>query len=128
MDFPEIRDYLLSFPRTEETTPFDETTLVYKVEGKMFAMIDMVHSDRISLKCDPERALDLREEYADIEGAFHMNKKHWNMVRTEGDLPGPFIREMIRDSYLLVISGFPKSKYAQLLKLFADWETETIDN
>ncbi len=127
MDLFELRDYCLSLPHTEETTPFDETTLVYKVDGKMFAMTDMVQSDRVSLKCDPERALDLREEYSDIEGAFHMNKRHWNMVRTDGDLPASFIREMIRDSYLLVVGGFPKSRRAQLLKLFADWEEKNVD-
>jgi predicted DNA-binding protein (MmcQ/YjbR family) len=122
MDLLELRDYCLSLPLTEETTPFDETTLVYKVAGKMFALTDMVEADRVSLKCAPERALDLREEYADIEAAFHMNKTHWNMVRLDGDLPAEFIKEMIRDSYILVLGGFPKGKRAQLLKLLTDWE------
>ena len=67
MDILELRTYCLSFPESEETTPFDETTLVYKVAGKMFAMTDMIHADHVALKCDPSLALDLREEYPDID-------------------------------------------------------------
>ena len=109
MDILELRTYCLSFPESEETTPFDETTLVYKVAGKMFAMTDMIHADHVALKCDPSLALDLREEYPDIDAAYHMNKRHWNSVRLDGDLPAAFIRKMVRDSYLLVIGGMSAS-------------------
>lgn len=77
MDLFELRDHCLSFPETDESTPFDETTLVYKVGGKMFACTDMVESDWVALKCDPDHAIDLKEEYGDIGEARHFNKKHW---------------------------------------------------
>lgn len=122
MDLFELRDYCMSFPETEETTPFDETTLVYKTAGKMFAMTDMVQADHVALKCDPERAVELRERYPEIGGAFHMNKKHWNSVRLDGDLPAGFIRKMIRESWFLVVKGMPRSKREQLQRLFIEAE------
>ena len=109
MDILELRTYCLSFPESEETTPFDETTLVYKVAGKMFAMTDMIH---------------LREEYPDIDAAYHMNKRHWNSVRLDGDLPAAFIRKMVRDSYLLVIGGMPRQPRERLTKQFIEAENE----
>ena len=124
MDILELRTYCLSFPESEETTPFDETTLVYKVAGKMFAMTDMIHADHVALKCDPSLALDLREKYPDIDAAYHMNKRHWNSVRLDGDLPAAFIRMMVRDSYLLVIGGMPRQPRARLTKQFIEAENE----
>lgn len=103
MDVLAFRDYCLSLPLTEESTPFDETTLVYKVGGKMYAYGDMVDFERIAVKCDPEEAVALREEYADVMPAWHSSKKHWNDIRTAGDLPDSFIRRQIRNSYLLVL-------------------------
>lgn len=103
MDILTFRDYCLSLPMTEESTPFDETTLVMKVGGKMYAYTDMVDFEWIALKCDPDEAIALRERYSDITPAFHSNKKHWNGVRTAGDLPDAFIREQIRNSYMLVL-------------------------
>lgn len=105
MDILTFRDYCLSLPMTEECTPFDETTLVMKVGGKMYAYTDMVSFEWVALKCDPDEAIALRERYSDITPAFHSNKKHWNGVRTAGDLPDAFIREQIRNSYLLVLSN-----------------------
>lgn len=90
MDVLAFRDYCLSLPFTEECTPFDETTLVYKVGGRMYAFADMVGFERIALKCDPEEALLLRERYPDeVTPAWHTNKRLWNDVRTTGDLPMP---------------------------------------
>lgn len=126
MDLFELRDYCLSFPVTEETTPFDETTLVYKVAGKMFAMTDMVDTCSVSVKCAPDRAVELREEYSEIEPAFHMNKRHWNSVRLDGDLPASFIRRMIRESYFLVINGMNRCQRDRLTKLFIDAEGQTV--
>lgn len=122
MDILELRDYCLSLPETEETTPFDETTLVYKVAGKMFALTDMVTGESVTLKCEPSLALDLRETYREIDAAYHMNKKHWNSVRLDGDLPSAFIRKMICDSYLLVVDGMSRSKREALTKCFIEWE------
>ena len=79
-------------------------TLVYKVGGRMYAFADMVDFHRVALKCDPDEALQLRERYPrEITPAYHANKRLWNDVRTTGDLPDAFIREQIRNSYLLVL-------------------------
>ena len=103
MDVLEFRDYCLSLPLTEESTPFDETTLVYKIGGKMFACADMADFGHIAVKCDPDEAQRLREEYPEVGIAWHFNKRHWNGIRTDGDLPDAFLREQIRNSYLLVL-------------------------
>lgn len=103
MDILEFRDYCLSLPLTEECTPFDETTLVYKIGGKMYACADMAEFGHIAVKCDPDEALRLREQYPEVSIAHHFNKRHWNGIRTDGDLPDAFLREQIRNSYLLVL-------------------------
>lgn len=122
MDILELRAYCLSFPESEETMPFDETMLVYKVAGKMFAMTDMLHADHVALKCEPSRALDLRDAWPDSDAAWHMNKKHWNSVRLDGDLPSAFIRQTICDSYLLVIGGMPRQPRERLTRQFTEAE------
>lgn len=78
MNIESIRDYCLSLPFVTEDFPFDETTLVFRIMGKIFAMTDLENIDWFVLKCDPERALDLRDKYSEITGAWHMNKKYWN--------------------------------------------------
>lgn len=103
MDVLSFRDYCLSLPLTEESTPFDETTLVYKIGGKMYACADMNDFGQVAVKCDPDEAVRLRERYEEIGPAYHFNKTHWNGIRTAGDLPDAFIREQIRNSYLLVV-------------------------
>ena len=103
MDVLSFRDYCLSLPMTEESTPFDETTLVYKVGGRMYACADMVDFATVAVKCDPDEAIALRERYAEVTAAYHFNKRHWNGIRTDGDLPDAFLREQIRRSYLLVL-------------------------
>lgn len=106
MDILELRRYCLSLPLAEECTPFDETTLVFKIGGKMFCYTDMVEFRWIAVKCDPDRAVLLRERYPElVTPAFHSNKRHWNGIRTDGDLPDAFIREQLRHSYLLVAAG-----------------------
>ena len=117
MDVLSFRDYCLSLPMTEETTPFDETTLVYKVGGRMFALADMVDFTAVSVKCDPDTAIRLREEFPEITPGGHLNKRHWNTIRTDGDLPERFVREQIRNSYLLVLrqNVTPKSLREEIL-------------
>ena len=114
-----FRDYRLSLPLTEECTPFDETTLVYKVGGKMYAHADMENFGRVAVKCDPDEAVSLREEYPDVTPAWHSSKKHWNDIRTTGDLPDAFIRTQIRNSYLLVLrqNVTPKSLREEILAM-----------
>lgn len=124
MDILELHDYCISLPETEESTPFDETTLVYKVGDKMFACSDMIDDTWVSVKCDPERAIELREQYDEITPAKHFSKKHWNTLRLDGDLPASFIREQIRDSYLLVVKGMPRAKRDYYTKLFIDFESK----
>ena len=118
MTFDDLRTYCISKPATTESLPFDETTLVFKVAGKMFALGDMdARPVRVSLKCDPERAAELRDEYDAIEAAFHMNKRHWNTVTFDGSLRDAMLRELVDHSYELVVSGLPKAARAELTRL-----------
>jgi len=111
MDLAEFREYCLNKPDTTEGTPFGPTVLVFKVDGKMFALaaLDEV-PPTVNLKCDPELALDLRDRYEQVRPGYHMNKKHWNTVEIEGGIPDPELRKMIDHSYELVIKGLPKPR------------------
>ncbi len=122
MDVLSFRDYCLSLPMTEESTPFDETTLVYKVGGRMYACADMVDFATIAVKCDPDEALLLRERYPEVGAAYHFNKRHWNGIRTDGDLPDAFLREQIRNSYMTVLrrSVTPRALRDELLAYVAE--------
>lgn len=104
MSIEEIRNFCLSLPYSEETLPFDDTTLVYKVAGKMFAVTDLEHSDRVVVKCDPDLAIELRDRHEEISAAWHFNKRHWNAISLNGDLSERFIFEQIFNSYMLVIN------------------------
>lgn len=109
MYLEEIRDYCLSKKGTEETFPFDATTLVFKVFGKMYALIDIDEARSINLKCDPERAEELREQYDGIIPGYHMSKKHWNSVYFNSDVPAKLMKEMLVNSYELVVKGLKKT-------------------
>lgn len=103
MDIIGFREYCLSLPFTEECTPFGESTLVLKVGGKIFAAADMEHFDAFVVKCDPDKAVTLRDAHPEITEAYHWNKRWWNAVSVCGDLPESFLREQIFQSYMLVI-------------------------
>lgn len=103
MSIEEIRTYALSLPYTVETMPFDDTTLVYKVGGKWFAVADLDQNDKVVVKCDPDIAIELRDLHEEITEAWHFNKRHWNAIRLTGDLAESFIYEQIYNSYMLVI-------------------------
>lgn len=103
MDIVEFREFCLSLPDVEETLPFDDTTLVYKVGGRMFAMVSLERPDHFAVKCDPERAIILRDRYPQITAGWHLNKRHWNDVRFEGRLGDEALRGEIRHSYMLVV-------------------------
>ena len=103
MSIEETRDFCLSLPYSEETLPFDDRTLVYKVAGRMFAITDLEQSDRVVVKCDPDIAITLRDRYEEISAAWHMNKRHWNAIQLNGDLSESFIFRQIYNSYMLVI-------------------------
>jgi predicted DNA-binding protein (MmcQ/YjbR family) len=117
MDLSACCDLCLSFPHVEEDTPFGPDTLVFKVAGKLFALTAPGEfPPRMNLKCDPERALRLREEYDAVTPGYHMNKRHWNTVRLDGSLPSNLVRGLVRHSYDLVVAGLPA---AVRQKLFA---------
>ena len=124
MNIEEIRNYCLSKAGTEETLPFDEDTLVFKVVGKMFALISITEPDSINLKCDPEYAVELREKYDAVKPGFHMNKKHWNTVELHTGLDAIFICELINHSYEQVVAGLPKKLQNEVFKMTrkATWE------
>ncbi len=110
MNIEELREYCLSKKEVTESFPFDETTLVFKVMGKMFLLTDTEGDFSINLKCDPEKAVDLRERYSSVKPGYHMNKKHWNTIYIDGSVDDGLICRWIDDSYDLVVSKLPKSK------------------
>ena len=107
MNVESVRDYCLSLPLATEDFPFDETTLAFRVLGKIFAMIDLDNTEWFVLKCDPDYAVELRDKYPEIKGAWHMNKKHWNQVSLSGELQDGLIQRLIRHSYAEVVKKMP---------------------
>lgn len=118
MNLEDVINSCLALPESEQTTPFGPDTLVFKVAGKMFAAsgIDDIPA-RVNLKCDPERALELRDRYNSVKEGYHMNKKHWNTIELGGDVPEKFVVEMIEDSYKLVVEGMKKVDKERILGL-----------
>jgi len=112
MNLEEIREYCISKPGVTEGFPFNDTALVFKVARKMFALLDLSEESRgISLKCDPELAIELREKHSEVTPAWHFNKKHWNSVRF--DLAGKNeLMEWIDHSYELVRNSLSKKEQA----------------
>jgi predicted DNA-binding protein (MmcQ/YjbR family) len=107
----ELRDYCLSFTGAEETFPFGPETSVFKVAGKMFALSQLdADSLRVSLKCEPGLAEALRGAHAAVLPGYHLNKRHWNTVIIDGSVPDETIRDMIEDSYDLVVSKLPRAR------------------
>ncbi|MDA8692848.1 MmcQ/YjbR family DNA-binding protein [Saprospiraceae bacterium] len=118
MNIESLRDYCLSKVGAEESFPFGEDTLVFKVMNKMFALLPLnIEVPRINLKTDPEWSEDLRESYSQIYGAFHMNKKHWNSVDIENGLEDALIVKMVDHSYDLVVAKLPKKLKEELALL-----------
>ena len=105
MDVEAIRAYCLSKKGTSEGFPFDNTTLVIKVGGKIFILISLDGDPSMNLKCDPDRAIDLREANPAIIPGYHMNKKHWNTVVLDGSLSKNLLMEMIDHSYNLILQS-----------------------
>ena len=115
MNIEEFRTYCLSKKYVTECFPFDETTLVFKVADKMFALCGLDrHPTQVNLKCDPEKAIQLREDYEDVIEGFHMSKKHWNTITIEGSISKELIVELINHSYDLVVKGMTKKKQREL--------------
>lgn len=111
MNVEDLYNYCLTIPGSEATTPFDDVTLVMKVCGKMFALIPLDEERLcISLKCEPEKALLLREKYRCVEPAFHMNKTLWNTIYITGEMPDDELKKWIHHSVDEVIKKLPKIK------------------
>jgi predicted DNA-binding protein (MmcQ/YjbR family) len=111
----ELRDHCLGFPGSEETFPFGRQTSVFKVAGKMFALSRLAQSPlQISLKCEPALAQQLRDAHPEVLPGYHLNKRHWNTVVVDGSLPEKVIRDMIEDSYDLVVSNLPAARQREL--------------
>ncbi len=102
-----IREYCISKNMVTESLPFDNDTLVFKVAGKIFALMSLSGNFGLNLKCDPERAIDLREQYSEITPGYHMNKTHWNTLLLTGNLPEKLIFELIDHSYDIIVKSLP---------------------
>ncbi|MQY80455.1 MAG: MmcQ/YjbR family DNA-binding protein [Bacteroidetes bacterium] len=110
MNIEDIRNFCLLKKGVTEGFPFDEETLVFKVAGKMFALVDLEDDLSINLKCDPEKVPELREQFPAVIPGYHMNKKHWNTVIIDGSIRDELIREWIDDSYNLVVKKLMSSE------------------
>jgi predicted DNA-binding protein (MmcQ/YjbR family) len=111
MNLQDLREYCLAKPGVEETTPFGPDTLVYKVAGKMFLLTGFEYSPvQFNVKCDPEKAIDLRERYPCVQPGYHMSKKHWNTILVDGSVSIKLVKEWIDDSYQLVVEGLSKKE------------------
>ncbi|QQM43413.1 MmcQ/YjbR family DNA-binding protein [Streptomyces liliifuscus] len=112
----ELRTFCLSFNATVEDFPFSPEISVFKVLGKLFALTSLdARPLTVNLKCDPDDAVRLRAEYEGlIIPGYHMNKRHWNTVTADGDLPDRLVRELVEDSYDLVVAGLPRSERLRL--------------
>ncbi len=109
MDQERLRTYCLSKPLVTEGTPFGPDTLVFKVLDKAFALMALsAIPGSVNLKCDPERALQLREAWPAVKPGYHMNKKHWNTVQLDGSVPDKLFLEWVDHSYAQVVAGMPK--------------------
>lgn len=116
MNIEYFREYCLSKPGVSEHFPFDEQTLVFKVGGKVFALTDITTFEGINLKCDPDRAIDLREQYQGINPGYHMNKVHWNTVSVHSDVNSKLILELVDHSYNLIFKSLPAKVRSEITK------------
>ena len=121
MHIEQLREYCIAKKGVTEHFPFDDVTLVFKVMGKMFALVGLNHWEKgetnINLKCDPDWAEELRGEYESVNAGWHMSKKHWNTVTLNDDASDAFAFELIDHSYELVVKGLTKKLKAELENL-----------
>lgn len=117
MNKEEVREYCLQKKGVTESLPFNDTALVFKVLDKMFALLDLSEDSRgISLKCDPELAIELREQFPEVTPAWHFNKKHWNTVILDGPISRQCIIEWIDHSYDMVVKSLTRKAREELKK------------
>lgn len=106
MHIEEIREYCLIKREVTESLPFDEDTLVFKVMGKIFALLNLNAPFSINLKCNPEKAIELRENFDYVLPGYHMNKTHWNTIKLDVKVPDNLLKQWIDESYEIVLQGF----------------------
>ena len=103
MNIEELRDYVLSLKNVSESFPFGDDTLVFKTNDKIFLLVSLSSSPlQFNVKCDPEKAIELREQYSCVLPGYHMNKKHWNTIIVDGTLSQSQLKNFIKDSYDLI--------------------------
>jgi predicted DNA-binding protein (MmcQ/YjbR family) len=117
MNIEDFREKCISMPGVSESFPFDNDTLVFKVMGKLFALVSLEKASSANLKCEPEKAIDLREHFESVQPGYHMNKQHWNTVFFDGDVPDKLFDELIKESYQLVVSGLTKKLKEELKQI-----------
>ncbi len=117
MNIEEYRSYCLAKKGVTEEFPFDNETLVFKVAGKMFALTNVSTFASINLKCDPEKAVELRDQYPAVLPGYHMNKKHWNTILLDGSIPSKLLQNWIDESYIRVVNALPKRERASFFTL-----------
>jgi predicted DNA-binding protein (MmcQ/YjbR family) len=116
LNIEDFRTFCLSLGPVSEDFPFDNKTLVFKVGGKIFALVSVENFEYVNLKCDPERVVELREEYPEgVRPGYHMNKTHWNSVYPYTDLPPKLFLELVRHSYQLIVQSLPKKTQQEIL-------------
>lgn len=114
MNIEELRDYCLQKHGVTEGFPFGEDTLVFKIGGKVFILAGLDDGNRFNAKCDPELAVELREQHDEVKPGYHMNKTHWNTVYMDGSLSVKQLHEMVDHSYNLVFNSLPKKIQEEL--------------
>ncbi|HSH38856.1 MAG TPA: MmcQ/YjbR family DNA-binding protein [Chthoniobacterales bacterium] len=115
MDVDAFRAFCLRKPGATEDSPFGPEHIVFKVGGKMFALLAFEEiPPTANLKCDPDLALELRDRYAEVQAGYHMNKKHWNTVQIDGEIPATELTKMIDHSYELVVKALPRAQRERL--------------
>ncbi|MCC8410359.1 MmcQ/YjbR family DNA-binding protein [Mucilaginibacter sp. UR6-1] len=114
MNIEELRDYCLTKPAADESFPFGDDTLVFKIGGKIFLLAG-IDGNSFNAKCDPELAVELREQHPEVQPGYHMNKTHWNTVQMDGSLTIKQIHQMIDHSYELILKSLPKKQQAEIV-------------
>ena len=114
MNLQQLIDICAAKKGVTQEFPFDDTTLVFKVMGKMFALVNLDAPHSVNLKCDPVYAIALRAKYKGVRAGYHMNKKHWNTVELHSDVPDKELSEWVNDSYQLVVAGMTGAQKQKL--------------
>ena len=114
MNIEDLCNFCLSLQGTEEGFPFDESTIVFKVKGKLYCLTNIDNFNLVNVKCDPEKAMELREQFEAVIPGYHMNKKHWNSLLMNGTLSASFIKKWVTHSYELIIASLPKKDRLEL--------------